>query len=115
MGATICGYTPAGVARFGLVAEEVEKIMPDFPVYDEDQQLYGVRYDAVNAMSLYEVQKQHVLIAEQEKVLVEQRTLKWPPIIGQGGSLRIHPKRKNDPYVQEASSAQSRVEGPSWA
>jgi hypothetical protein len=65
---------PAGVARFGLVAEEVERVMPELVVYDENQQLYGVRYDAVNAMLLNEVQKQHALVAEQKKVLAQQRT-----------------------------------------
>jgi uncharacterized coiled-coil protein SlyX len=65
---------PAGAARFGLVAEEVQRVMPDLVVYDENQEIYGVRYDAVNAMLLNEVQKQHALVAEQKKVLAEQRT-----------------------------------------
>ena len=42
-------------------------------------------------------------------------SLKWTPKIGQGGSLRIEPKRKNDPYVQKTTSAQSRVKGPGRA
>ena len=66
---------PSGTPQFGLVAEEVEKISPDLVVHDAANQVYSVRYDAVNAMLLNEFQKQHKVIAEQEKTIVEQQKL----------------------------------------
>jgi hypothetical protein len=62
---------PAATPQFGLVAEEVAKVAPDLVVRDADQQPYTVRYDAVNAMLLNEVQKQHRIIADQQKTLDE--------------------------------------------
>ena len=50
---------PAGIAQFGLVAEEVEKVNPDLVVRDSDGKPYTVRYDAVNAMLLNEFLKAH--------------------------------------------------------
>ena len=43
--------------KFGLVAEEVEKINPDLVVRDADGKIYTVRYEAVNAMLLNEFSK----------------------------------------------------------
>jgi hypothetical protein len=60
---------PAGTPQFGLIAEEVEKIDPDLVVRDADHHIYSVRYDAVNAMLLNEVQKEHQTIAAQQKML----------------------------------------------
>jgi hypothetical protein len=50
---------PRGTLRFGLVAEEVEKIERDLVVRGSDGKPYTVRYDAVNAMLLNEFLKQH--------------------------------------------------------
>src|SRR5207249_11932154 len=41
---------PEGIPQFGLVAEEVEKVNPDWVTRDENGQVYTVRYEAVNAM-----------------------------------------------------------------
>ena len=43
---------PDGIAQFGLVAEEVEKVNPDLVVRDKEGKPYSVRYDQVNAMLL---------------------------------------------------------------
>ena len=40
------------VAQFGLVAEEVAEVNPDLVVRNKKGEIYTVRYDAVNAMSL---------------------------------------------------------------
>jgi trimeric autotransporter adhesin len=45
--------------QFGLIAEEVEKINRDLVKYDKDGKIFGVRYEAVNAMLLNEFLKQH--------------------------------------------------------
>ena len=44
-------------ARFGLIAEEVEKVNPDLVVRDKEGKPYTVRYDQVNAMLLNEFLK----------------------------------------------------------
>jgi Chaperone of endosialidase len=66
---------PAGAPQFGLVAEEVEKVSPDLVVRDAQHQIYSVRYDAVNAMLLNEFQKEHKVLADQEKTIAEQQKL----------------------------------------
>jgi hypothetical protein len=57
---------PKGVAQFGLVAEEVEKVNPALVVRDARGQVSSVRYDAVNAMLLNEFLKQHDKVAKLE-------------------------------------------------
>jgi hypothetical protein len=55
---------PKGISQFGLVAEQVEKVNPDLVARDE---IYTVRYEAVNAMLLNEFLKEHHIVQEQEK------------------------------------------------
>jgi hypothetical protein len=56
-----------GIAQFGLVAEEVEKVNPDLIVRDADGKPYTVRYDAVNAMLLNEFLKEHRKVEQLTK------------------------------------------------
>jgi trimeric autotransporter adhesin len=58
---------PAGIAQFGLVAEEVEKVNPDLVARDEQGKPYTVRYEAVNAMLLNEFLKARRQIDAQQK------------------------------------------------
>jgi hypothetical protein len=60
---------PAGIAQFGLVAEEVEKADPDLVVRDKDGKVNTVRYDQVNAMLLNEFLKEHNTVQELRKEL----------------------------------------------
>jgi Chaperone of endosialidase len=60
---------PDGIAQFGLVAEEVEKVNPALIVRDADGKPYAVRYEAVNAMLLNEFLKEHRKVQELEKDL----------------------------------------------
>lgn len=55
------------VPQFGLVAEEVAKVNPDLVSHDRDGKIYGVRYEAVNAMLLNEFLKEHKQVQEQQK------------------------------------------------
>jgi predicted ribosome quality control (RQC) complex YloA/Tae2 family protein len=48
-----------GVPQFGLIAEDVAKVNPDLVVRDRYGEIYGVRYEAVNAMLLNEFLKEH--------------------------------------------------------
>jgi hypothetical protein len=56
---------PKGIPQFGLVAEEVDKVDPDLVVRDGKNQIYTVRYEAVNAMLLNEFQKEHKKVEAQ--------------------------------------------------
>jgi hypothetical protein len=55
--------------QFGLIAEEVEIVSPDLVVHDANHDIYSVRYEAVNAMLLNEVQKQQKQLADQQKLI----------------------------------------------
>jgi hypothetical protein len=57
---------PQGVAQYGLVAEEVEKVNPALVVHDPDGQPHSVRYEAVNAMLLNEFLKEPAKVRAQE-------------------------------------------------
>jgi hypothetical protein len=58
--------------QYGLVAEEVAKVYPDLVQYDDKGKPFTVRYHAVNAMLLNELQKQHGTIEEQKAQLAQQ-------------------------------------------
>ncbi len=60
---------PDGVAQFGLIAEQVEKVNPDLVVRDEEGKVSTVRYEAVNAMLLNEFLKQHRKVMEQQEAI----------------------------------------------
>jgi hypothetical protein len=60
---------PAGIAQFGLVAEDVEKANPDLVVRDQEGKPYSVRYDQVNAMLLNEFLKEHRRIEQQQATI----------------------------------------------
>jgi Chaperone of endosialidase len=62
---------PTATPQFGLIAEEVAKVAPALVIRDSAQQPYTVRYDAVNAMLLQQVQQQQQTITEQQKALQE--------------------------------------------
>jgi hypothetical protein len=67
---------PQGVAQFGLVAEEVEKVNPDLVVRDKDGKPYSVRYEQVNAMLLNEFLKEHRKIdAQEHKIRKQEATI----------------------------------------
>jgi hypothetical protein len=65
---------PEEVARFGLVAEEVEKVNPDLVVRDKEGKPYSVRYDQVNAMLLNEFLKEHRKVEEQADTIAELKS-----------------------------------------
>jgi hypothetical protein len=49
------------------VAEEVEKVNPDFVARDEEGKASTVRYEAVNAMLLNEFLKEHRKVEQQKR------------------------------------------------
>lgn len=60
---------PRAIPQFGLVAEEVDKVDPNLVLRDDQQRIYTVRYEAVNAMLLNEFLKEHDKVAQQEAEL----------------------------------------------
>jgi endosialidase-like protein len=62
---------PTGIAQFGLVAEEVEKVNPALVVRDADGKPYSVRYEAVNAMLLNEFLKEHQTVQDLKTTVAQ--------------------------------------------
>lgn len=59
--------------QYGLIAEEVAKVAPDLVQYDLTGNPFTVRYHALNAMLLNELQKQHAKVEEQAAELARQK------------------------------------------
>jgi hypothetical protein len=59
--------------QYGLIAEEVAKVAPELVQYDATGQPFTVRYHALNAMLLNELQKQHAKVEEQAAELARQK------------------------------------------
>ena len=66
-------FDPTGIAQYGLVAEDVEKVNPDRVVRDQEGKPYSVRYDQVNAMLLNEFLKEHRKVQKLETNDAEQQ------------------------------------------
>jgi hypothetical protein len=62
-------FDPECTPRFGLVAEDVEKVNPNLVAHDADGKVYTVRYEAVNAMLLNEFLKEHKKVEKLEGVV----------------------------------------------
>lgn len=58
--------------QYGLIAEEVAKVMPDLVQFDKQGKPFTVRYNAVNAMLLEGYQQQQQQIERQKAQLDEQ-------------------------------------------
>ena len=59
--------------QYGLIAEEVAQIAPELVQNDANGKPFTVRYHAVNAMLLNELQKQHAKVEEQASELARQK------------------------------------------
>ena len=59
-------FDPDRSERFGLIAEDVEKVNPTLVAHDDKGNLTTVRYEAVNAMLLNEFLKEHEAFLEEE-------------------------------------------------
>lgn len=53
--------------QFGLIAEEVAQVYPELVVRDKEGRIESVQYQQLPAMLLNELQKQHQIIARQER------------------------------------------------
>jgi hypothetical protein len=69
-------FDPNQSERFGLIAEDVEKVNPALVARDDKGNLTTVRYEAVNAMLLNEFLKEHrAFLKEQRKVNEQDATI----------------------------------------
>jgi isochorismate hydrolase len=59
--------------KFGLIAEEVEKVDSDLVAHDDDGTLTTVRYEAMNAMLLNEFLKEHRKVQTLEGMIAQQQ------------------------------------------
>ena len=57
--------------QYGLIAEEVEEVMPRLVAYDEHGEVYTVRYNELPAILLNEIQKMSKRIEELESKIVQ--------------------------------------------
>ena len=62
-----------GTPQFGLIAEEVAKVNLALVLPDREGKPYSVRYDAVNAMLLNELLKQHRRVEALKTTMARQR------------------------------------------
>jgi len=67
------GELPDHIPQFGLVAEQVEKMNPDLVVRGEDGKVMTVRYEAVNAMLLNELLKEHGQVQQLKATVAQQQ------------------------------------------
>src|SRR5207245_6186257 len=61
------------IPKFGLIAEQVEKVNPDLVARDDEGKVYTVRYEAVNAMLLNEFLKEHRKVEELKGTVAQQQ------------------------------------------
>jgi hypothetical protein len=62
--------------QYGLIAQEVQEIMPELVVTDQDGQVYTVMYQNIPPLMLNELQKQYTRIQRnQERIDNQQRIL----------------------------------------
>jgi len=65
-------FDPDQSERFGLIAEDVEKVNPTLVARDDKGNLTTVRYEAVNVMLLNEFLKEHRAFLEEQRKVEEQ-------------------------------------------
>jgi Chaperone of endosialidase len=67
----------ANMLQFGLVAEDVAEVDPDLVVHDDMGKIYTVRYEAVNAMLLNDVLKEHHgMKTKDPRVRAQEKTMR---------------------------------------
>ena len=66
------GFDPDRSERFGLIAEDVEKVNPTLVAHDDKGNLTTVRYEAVNVMLLNEFLKEHRAFLKEQRKVEEQ-------------------------------------------
>ncbi len=58
--------------QYGLIAEEVEKVLPELVAYGKDGRPETVKYQVLPTLLLAELEKEHARLAEQDRRLAEK-------------------------------------------
>ena len=61
--------------QFGLIAEEVAQVNPDWMTRDPQGEIYGVRYDTIPILLLNEFLKEHRTVQELKSVVAKQEAV----------------------------------------
>ena len=61
--------------QFGLIAEEVAEVNPDWITRDPQGEIYGVRYDTIPILLLNEFLKEHHQVQEQNSKIQQQEAI----------------------------------------
>ena len=61
-----------GTPQFGLIAEEVAEVNPDWITRDPQGEIYGVRYDTIPILLLNEFLKEHHQVQELKSTAAKQ-------------------------------------------
>ena len=64
---------PEESPQFGLIAEEVAEVNPDLVRRDAEGEIYTVRYEAINAMLLNELLKEHRTVQQLKTTMRKQQ------------------------------------------
>jgi hypothetical protein len=64
-----------GATHYGLIAEEVDKVMPELVVRDEENRPESVQYQELISLQLQQWKAQQAENAEQRQLIAEQRRL----------------------------------------
>ena len=96
---------PAGIAQFGLLAEDVEKVNPDLVARDAEGKPYSVRYDAVNAMLLNEFLKEHRTAQEQEATIAQLKST-----VAKQETTAVHQQKQIDALTAGLQKVSARLE-----
>jgi hypothetical protein len=64
-----------GSLQYGLIAEEVDEVLPAIVIKDQDGDIYSVRYDVLPVLLLNEIQKQNIVINKLQEVVDAQQPI----------------------------------------
>src|SRR5262249_48568540 len=67
---------PSGSTQYGLIAEDVEKVMPELVARDRNEKIETVKYQMLVPMLLNELQKahRHIEVQDERIAVLEQQT-----------------------------------------
>jgi len=69
-----CKNDNSNYPQFGLIAEEVAEVNPDWMTRDPQGEIYGVRYDTIPILLLNEFLKEHKRVEEQQATIAQLKS-----------------------------------------
>lgn len=103
---------PSATRQYGLIAEEVEKVMPDLVAYAKDGKIETVKYHLLAGLLLNEMQKQQRQIAtEQERVAEQARAMKVQAQQIEALTTQVREVRANANQIEALTARLIQLEG----